>query len=52
MKKTVSKDQLKSMTKNIISNAVKAGEDVIADVEMGIVQAQEEVQKSDYKENE
>ncbi len=45
MKKNISKDQLKAMTQNIVSTAVKAGESAIADVEMGIVHAQEEIQK-------
>ena len=36
------------MTKNIISNAVNMGENAVADVEMGIVEAENEL-KADEK---
>jgi hypothetical protein len=43
LKKTLSKEELKSATKSIITNAIEAGENAVADVEMGISQAQSEI---------
>lgn len=54
LKKRLSKEELKSATQTILTNAIEAGESAIADVEMGITQAQKEVEaeiKSDSKEN-
>ncbi len=54
LKKRLSKEELKSATQTILTNAIEAGESAIADVEMGITQAQKEVEaeiKSDGKEN-
>lgn len=43
MKKAVSKEQLKNVTTKIVNNAVSVGEKAIVDVEMGIIQANEEL---------